>query len=62
LKTARSLSASPTSCVATAADEHICLAILTRRKSKTVTQLLTLFDQAVVLTLTEDIFTDKVNG
>lgn len=51
----------PVGCVATAADEYACLAMLVRRKNETLTQLLTRLDYAIGLALTEDIFTDEVN-
>ena len=52
----------PVGCVATAADGDNCLAMLVRRKGETVTQLLTRLDYAIGLALTEDIFTDEING
>ena len=52
----------PVGCVATATDRHNCLAMLVRRKKENLTQLLTRLDYAVGLAITEDIFTDEVNG
>lgn len=52
----------PVGCVATAADGHNCLAMLVRRKDENLTQLLTRLDYAIGLAITEDIFTDEVNG
>lgn len=52
----------PVGCVATAADESTCLAMLKRRKNETLTQLMTRLDYAIGLALTEDIFTDEING
>jgi hypothetical protein len=51
----------PVGCVATAADEYACIAMLVRRKNETLTHLLTRLDFAIGLALTEDIFTDEVN-
>jgi hypothetical protein len=52
----------PVGCVATAADGNNCLAMLVRRDDETLTELLTRFDYAIGLALTEDIFTDEVNA
>ena len=52
----------PVGCVATATDEHSCLAMLVRHKNETVTQLLTRLDHAIELALNEEIFTDEING
>ena len=52
----------PVGCVATATDGHNCLAMLVRRKNENLTQLLTRLDYAIGLAITEDIFTDEVNG
>jgi len=52
----------PVGCVAVAADGHNSLAMLVRRKGETVTQLLKRLDYAIGLALTEDIFTDEING
>jgi hypothetical protein len=51
----------PIGCVATATDEHNCLAMLVRRRGETLTQLLTRLDLAVAKAFTEDICTDEVN-
>jgi hypothetical protein len=51
----------PLGCIATASDEHNTLAMLKRRKSETLAQLLVRFDQAIAKTLNEDIFTDEIN-
>jgi hypothetical protein len=52
----------PVGCVATAVDEHNCLAMLVRRDGETLAQLLTRLDLAVGLAFAEDIFTDEVNA
>jgi hypothetical protein len=36
--------------------------MLVRRKNETFTQLLTRLDHTIGLALTEDIFTDEING
>lgn len=51
----------PVGCVATAADEYASIAMLVRRKSESLTQLLTRLDFAIGLALTENIFADEVN-
>ena len=51
----------PVGCVATATDEHNCLAMLKRRRDETLAQLLTRLDQAVEKALTEDVYTDEIN-
>ena len=51
----------PIGCVATATNEHNCLAMLVRRRGETLFQLLTRLDQAVDKALTEDIYTDEIN-
>ena len=52
----------PLGCVATATDGHNCLAMLVRCKNENLTQLLTRLGYAIGLAITEDIFTDEVNG
>ena len=52
----------PIGCVATATDRHNCLAMLVRRRSETLTQLLTRLDLAIAKAFTQDIFTDEVNS
>lgn len=39
-----------------------CLATLVRRNGETLSQLLTRLDYAIGPALTEDIFTDEING
>lgn len=51
----------PVGCVATATDEHNCLAMLNRRRGETLVQLLARLDQAVEKALTEDVYTDEIN-
>jgi hypothetical protein len=51
----------PIGCVATAADEDRCLAMLVRRRGETLPQLLTRLDRAIDKAINEDIFTDEVN-
>jgi hypothetical protein len=52
----------PVGCVATATDEDNCLAMLVRRPSESLAQLLTRLDQAIDKALTEDIYTDEINA
>jgi hypothetical protein len=52
----------PVGCVATANDEHNCLAMLVRRRGETLAQLLARLDQAIDKAFTEDIFTDEINA
>jgi hypothetical protein len=51
----------PIGCVATAADEDRCLAMLVRRRGETLEQLLTRLDRAIDKAINEDIFTDEIN-
>lgn len=51
----------PVGCVATAADEDSCLAMLVRRGGETLAQFLMRLDQAIDKALTEDIYTDEIN-
>jgi len=51
----------PVGCVATAADEDKCLAMLVRRQGETLAQFLMRLDQAIDKALTEDIYTDEIN-
>ena len=51
----------PVGCVATAADEDRCLAMLVRRRGETLGQLLTRLDRAIEKAINEDIFTDEIN-
>lgn len=52
----------PVGCVAVAADDHNCLAMLRRREGETLAQLLTRLDQAIAKALDEDTFTDEINS
>jgi hypothetical protein len=52
----------PVGCVATAADEDRCLAMLVRRQGETLAQFLMRLDQAIDKALTEDIYTDEINA
>lgn len=51
----------PIGCVATACDADTTLAMLVRRKSETLVQLLTRLDLAVAKAYNEQIFTDEIN-
>ena len=51
----------PVGCVAVASDEGQTLAMLRRRPSETLLQLLTRLDLAIARAYTEDIFTDEIN-
>lgn len=51
----------PIGCVATAADEDRCLAMLVRRRGETLGQLLTRLDRAIGKAINEDVFTDEIN-
>jgi hypothetical protein len=51
----------PIGCVATAADEDRCLAMLVRRRGETLGQLLTRLDRAIDQAINEDVFTDEIN-
>lgn len=52
----------PFDCVATAADEANCLAMLVRREGETLNQLMRRLDRAIQLAWTDECFTDEVNG
>lgn len=52
----------PFDCVATAADESNCLAMLVRRDGETLNELMRRLDKAIHLAWTDDWFTDEVNG
>jgi hypothetical protein len=52
----------PVGCVAVATDAHQSLAMLVRHKGENLTQLLTRLDYAIALAITDDVFTDEVNG
>ena len=49
-------------CVASAADDSNCLAMLVRRDGETLNALLKRLDKAIGLAWSDDIFTDEVNG
>lgn len=51
----------PFDCVAAAADDHICLAMLVRRDGETLSALLKRLDKAVGMAWSDDVFTDEVN-
>jgi hypothetical protein len=51
----------PIGCVATAADEDRCLAMLVRHRGETLGQLLTRLDRAIHKAIHEDVFTDEIN-
>ena len=51
----------PIGCVASAADEDRCLAMLVRRRGETLGQLLTRLDRAIEKAINQDIFTDEIN-
>jgi hypothetical protein len=51
----------PVGCVAVATDFHNTLALLKRRPSETLAQLLTRLDQAIERAWTEEIYTDEIN-
>ena len=52
----------PVGCVAVANDEHNTLAMLRRRSQEPLSDLLTRLDQAILMALEYDQFTDEVNG
>lgn len=52
----------PVGCVAVANDGDYTLAMLVRRKSETLAQLLTHLDLAIAKPYTEGFFTDEVNA
>ena len=51
----------PIQCAAVAADPHNMLAALVRRPGETLQQLLERLDDAVLLAMEQDIFTDDIN-
>ncbi len=51
----------PIGCVATAADEDRCLAMLVRRRGETLGAFLTRLDRAIEKAINEDVFTDEIN-
>jgi len=51
----------PIGCFATACDEDQCLAMLVRRKGKTLLQLLTRLDEAIAKAYDENICIDEIN-
>lgn len=52
----------PVGCVASAADEDCCLAMLKRRKRETLAQFLARLDEAIAKAWDENIFTDEINS
>jgi len=52
----------PVGCVAVASDGHTTLAMLARRKGKTLAQLLIRLDSAIAKAYDEEIFTDEINS
>lgn len=52
----------PFECVATATDEHNCLAMLVRQSGESLDDLLQRLDAAVEVAYEHDLFTDEVNG
>ena len=52
----------PFDCVASAADDHTCFAMLVRREGETLGALLKRLDKAIGLAWSDDVFTDEVNG
>lgn len=52
----------PFDCVAAAADDHNCLAMLVRRDGETLRALIKRLDTAIGLAWSDDLFTDEVNG
>jgi len=51
----------PIGCIATAADEDRCLAMLVRRSDESLGQFLIRLDRAIGKAVHEDIFTDEIN-
>jgi hypothetical protein len=51
----------PVGCIATAADEDRCLAMLVRRRGETLVRFLMRLDRAIDKALTDDIYTDEIN-
>jgi hypothetical protein len=52
----------PVGCIATAADEDRCLAMLVRRRDETLVQFLMRLDKALDKALTEDVYIDEINA
>jgi hypothetical protein len=52
----------PVGCIATAADEDRCLAMLVRRRGETLVQFLMRLDKAIDKALTDDVYTDEINA
>ena len=52
----------PIACAATAADEHHSLAMLVRRESETLEQLLIRLEAAIEKAVEEEIFIDEINN
>jgi hypothetical protein len=52
---------SPIGCVAAAADQHMCYAMLTRRKGETLLELLQRLDKAIATASETSITVDEVN-
>lgn len=51
----------PVGCVAAAADEHQCYAMLKRRKDEDLLALLTRLDQAIIQAVENETIVDEVN-
>ena len=51
----------PVGCIATAADEDRCLAMLVRRRDESLVQLLRRLDKAIDKALTDDVYIDEIN-
>ena len=51
-----------TECVASAADDSNCLAMLVRREGETLEALLKRYDKAIGIAWSDDAFIDEVNG
>jgi len=51
----------PIGCIATAADEDHCLAMLVRRSNEMLGQLLIRLDRTIEKSVNEDIFIDEIN-
>ena len=51
----------PVGCIATAADEDRCLAMLVRRRGETFVQFLRRLDKAIDKALTDDVYIDEIN-
>jgi hypothetical protein len=52
----------PFDCVASAANEDMCFAMLVRREGETLSAILTRLNKAIGLALSDNVFTDEVNG